>query len=137
VDASAYERTQHIHAEPSHGEVDRGDAEAPSGVEFDSPGDLDESLERIASRKAKLMTALQAVEKDSKPHSSNYAREPSKSKVLFAEPGELTEMLKSASKRKMKTEPPSGLPDSGSGRFEFIGSAPDGQTLDRPDDELP
>lgn len=137
VDASAYERTQHNHTELSHGDVDGGFAEASSGVGFASPGDLDEPLERIASRKAKLMTALQAVEKGSEPQSGTGAREPSKNKVLFVEPGELTEMRKSASKRKSKTEPASGLPYSRPSRFEFIGSALDDQTPDRPDDELP
>ena len=137
VDASAYERTQHNHTEPSQGEVDIGVTEALSDFGFVSPEDLDESLERIASRKIKLITALQAVEKDSEPQSSIGARESFKSKVEFAEPGELTEMLKSASKRKTKAEPRPALPDSGSSRFEFIGSAADDQTPDRPDDEAP
>jgi len=153
VDASAFERTQHSSMHSSHNNG------SPAGVastfsESRHPPAPDvgvvtrqessESPERTDSRKAKLMTALRAVEKDSEPQQKMGAKPPSESKVMFVESGDLsehakTQMQKAASKRKNKASPaePSTLsPESTPSRFEFIGTsaAPDA-TKFSPDDE--
>jgi len=132
VDASAFERTSH-NASLHNGVPDSLVPAPATGVV--GPGEGSDLMERSSSRKAKFMTALQVVGKDSQPTTSLGPKTSSESKVMFAGATDLSEsnrgLKKSPSKRKADQEDSELSPESkpaSQHRFEFIGSSPSPDT---------
>ena len=151
VDASALERTNH--SSSSHHHHNNSGGGGASGVP--APPSVGGSTDRLHSpkgehsRKSKLMTALQAVRKDSEPPPSKNdesATAPSESKVTFVDSEGLSGrsvLQKKKSARKNRPDAASASlssPESTTtGQFEFIGSTPASGTntqTPHPEDEF-